>query len=144
LVTFPNGEEAVARIPFMRNFSVNRLKSEVSVLDAKAKLPPGLIPTVHTWSSDPTNEVEAPYSTMEKLKGSPLADLSRKMTFEQRLSVTLQLAYFTPALHGVGSEFDKMGGIYFENERFSVGPLVRRNEQRAPPEIFCRTLVLYI
>jgi len=140
LVTFPNGEEAVARIPFMRNFSVNRLKSEVgAMLYAKAKLPPEsarLIPTVYTWSSDPTNEVEAPYIMMEKMQGSPLADLSRTMTFEQRLSVTLQLAYFAHALHGIGSEFDKMGGIYFENECFSVGPLVRRNEQKAPLEIF--------
>jgi hypothetical protein len=139
LVTFSKGEEVIARIPYSI-VSPNRLKSEVgAMLYAKAKLDPEwarLIPTVFTWNSDSANAVGAPYIIMEKMKGSPLASLSRQMTFEQRLSVTIQLAHFTSALHGIGSEFHKIGGVYFEDDMFLLGPLVRRGEQIPPHEMF--------
>lgn len=140
LATFPSGKEVMARLPFTCVISQNQLKSEVgAMLYAKAKMPPEwarLIPTVFAWSFDPLNEVGLPYIVMEKKDGSPLADLSGAMSFEQKLSVTFQVAQFTSALQAIGSEFDKIGGIYFENEQFTIGPLVRRKNQLGSHSMF--------
>lgn len=129
-ITLSNGKDIIARLPYRPVINEDRMKSEVGAMFyAKQNLPPEwahLVPTIYSWDSHGANEVGAPYILMEKMEGSPLANEVNSLTMKQRNSITIQLAQFTAALHGIGSEFDKIGGLYYEKYKpFKIGPLIR-------------------
>ena len=141
LLTFANGREVIARIPHGRIYMKSRLESEVgAMLYAKQKLPlkwSRLIPTVYAWNSDPNNDIGLPYVIIEKMEGTPLSIAGNSLTMKQRTSLAKQLAQFTCALRTIGSEFNKIGGVFFEKGEFHIGPLTRNwgNDRRQGPEM---------
>src|SRR5271154_1227217 len=141
LLTFSNNKEAVARLPYNHLRLQYRLQSEVGAMKfAVAKLPnkwKRLIPEVYAWDSDPQNPIGSPYIVMEKMSGSTLASQVSTLSKGRKRSIAKQLARFTSALHKLGSEFTQIGGIYWKDEEFEVGPLIRNwpEEARQRPEV---------
>jgi aminoglycoside phosphotransferase (APT) family kinase protein len=141
LLTFSNGKEAVARLPYTELRTRYRLQSEVGAMKyAAAKLPnewKSLVPAVFAWDSDPQNPVGKPYLLMEKMSGATLASqVSTSLSKEKKLSIAKQLARFTSALYELGSNFTQIGGVYCKNDDFEVGPLIRNwsDDARQRPE----------
>ena len=130
LLTFSDGKEAVARLPYNRATSQYRLQGDVGAMKyASARLPEKwkpLVPQIYTWNSDPQNPVGQPYVIMEKVKGQALSTQYSVLDIETKAYIAVQLAEFTSALHELGSEFNGMiGGIYCDGDGFKIGPLIR-------------------
>jgi hypothetical protein len=74
LITFPDGIEVIARVPFLEDYSEIRMRSEIAtMLFARQRL--GLpVPRLFTWCLTADHPVGAPFILMELLPGVPLTE----------------------------------------------------------------------
>ncbi|KAF8510482.1 kinase-like domain-containing protein [Gautieria morchelliformis] len=114
LITFSDGCEVIARVPFPEYANPLRTSSEVATMSFASEHLDGIpVPQVYAWKPDSNNSVGAPYIIMEKLRGVPLKESEWfKLPWEKQMPILEALASFHAQL-ARPVPFDKIGNIFF-------------------------------
>ncbi|KAL6303990.1 hypothetical protein BKA93DRAFT_315121 [Sparassis latifolia] len=112
LLSFPNGEQVVARVPFPQNLIQDKISSEIATMTFARYYCNIPCPRVLGWSSTPSNPVGSPYILMDHAPGIPPFAKFYKETQDRRLKILDSLA----KLHACFARplpFSQFGSIYF-------------------------------